>query len=146
MRRRVGWLVVAIAASLVAVLLLLGPPRPAALPPGATQLTLVTAPWQWWPPRGFGCQAALAPALRVGREGDAMVFNLVGSGERYRIMWPTGFSARLLNGRSELVDSDGTVVARDGDVISNFEVGEAANGDTLVCFTSAFEPDVTRAP
>jgi hypothetical protein len=75
-----------------------------------------------------------------------MVFNLVGSGERYRIMWPTGFSARLLNGRSELVDSDGTVVARDGDVISNFEVGEAANGDTLVCFTSAFEPDVTRAP
>jgi hypothetical protein len=30
------------------------------------------------------------------------------------VVWPYGFSARLVDGRAELLNSDGTVVAREG--------------------------------
>src|SRR3990172_3751917 len=95
---RVG-LLLAVAAVLVgAVLRLLGAPRPAALPPGATPLALLTQPWRLWPPSGFGCPMALVLPIRVERDRGAMGFTTVDDGERRSVAWPSGFSARLLNG------------------------------------------------
>ncbi len=75
-----------------------------------------------------------------------MVFTRAESGERYTVVWPHGFSARLLDDRAELVYPDGSVLARERDVISNLAAGEADNGDTLVCFDLAAKPLVDRAP
>lgn len=141
----VGLLAVAVAA-LGGAILLLGPSRPAPLPPGATPLALRTQPWRLWPPSGFACPGALVAPIRVEREGDAVVFVRVDSGERVSVVWPDGYSARLLNGRADLVAPDGSVFAREGDVISNLGGGAADNGDILLCFDPATKPRVDRAP
>jgi hypothetical protein len=39
------------------------------------------------------------------------------------LVWPRGFSARLVGGRAELVAPDGTVVIREGDVVSDIISG-----------------------
>ena len=88
----------------------------------------------------------MAP-IRVERDGGAMVFTRVDIGERLSVVWPSGYSARLLNGRAELVAPDGSVLARERDVISNLGGGGSAdNGDILLCFDSATKPLVDRAP
>lgn len=89
---------------------------------------------------------ALVPPIRVERDGSAMVFMRVDIGERTSVVWPSGFSARLLDGRAELVYPDGSVLARERDVISNLAGGSADNGDTLICFDFATKPEVDRAP
>ncbi len=75
-----------------------------------------------------------------------MVFMRAETGEHYTVVWPHGFSARLLDDRAELVYPDGSVLARERDVISNLAAGEAENGDTLACFDLAAKPVVDRAP
>lgn len=130
-----------------AVILVVRPFRPAALPPGATPLAMLTQPWRLWPPSGFGpCHTALLPPIRVERDGGAMVFTRVDTAERRSVVWPNGFSARLMDGRAELVAPDGSVLAHEGDVISNIGGGSAANGDALLCFDLATKPLVDRAP
>ena len=144
--RWVVLLVVATAALGGAVIQLLGPSRPAALPPGATSLALVTQPWRLWPPSGFGCPTALVVPIRVERDEGALIFSDAADGIRSQLVWPNGFSARLVNGRAELVAPDGSVLAREGDVISKLAGGAADNGDILVCFDFATKPLVDRAP
>lgn len=123
----------------------LAPPRPAALPEGAAPLALRTQTPRLWPPRGFGCPMALAPELRVWREADEMVFLRVSDAQRVVVVWPPGFSARLMRGRAELVMPDGGVLAREGDILTNL-AGEAAdNGDILVCVDTASRPEVIPA-
>jgi hypothetical protein len=46
---------------------------------------------------------------RLSLQGTELV---LGNGD---VVWPRGFSARLLNGKAELVGPDGTVIAREGD-------------------------------
>lgn len=75
-----------------------------------------------------------------------MVFTRVDIGERVSVVWPSGYSARLLNGRAELVAPDGSVLARERDVISNLGGGSADNGDILLCFDFATKPLVDRSP
>lgn len=123
----------------------LAPPRPAALPDGAAPLALRTQTPRLWPPRGFGCPMALVPDLRVWREGDEMVFLRASDQQHVVVVWPPGFSARLLRGRAELVLPDGGVLAREGDIVTNL-AGEAAdNGDILVCVDAASRPEVIPA-
>ena len=134
--------------SFVAWLIL--PPTPAPLPPGATRLELRTQS------TGFGarlvlqCPAAAFPDMRVSRDGSTLVFLRVGgaggaessTGPRGRIdpIWPPGWSARLVTGRAELVDPEGRVVAREGDVIRGLGGGNGA-----VCLGIGARPFVDPA-
>jgi len=62
------------------------------------------------------------------------------------LVWPNGFSARLLHGRAELVPPNGSVLAREGAVISNLVSAAADNGDILICFDFASTPRVEPSP
>lgn len=141
-RRARPLLIAATAVVLGAVLLTLIVPRPAALPPGATSLALPTQPWKPWPLGGFGCPMALVAPARVGRDRDAVVFWRIDIQERIVLIWPSGYSARLLEGRAELVGPDGSVFAREGDVISNVSGGVEDDGTILLCFDFASKPVV----
>ena len=63
-----------------------------------------------------------------------------------QVVWPSGYSARLMNGRAELIQPDGIrqVLARDGDAINDLAGGAADNGDFLICFDFASKPVVER--
>jgi hypothetical protein len=125
---------------------IVAPRGPAPLPPGAARLDLRTQPSTLWPPPGLGCPAVLVLPLRVELVEGAIAFSVVDDGARVSVSWPAGFSARLLDGRAELVTPDGEVLARDGDVISNLAGSAADNGDILVCISSAYAPEVTHEP
>jgi len=141
-RLRRPLLIVAAAVVLGVVALLAMIPRPAALPPEATALALPTQPWKPWPLGGFGCPMGLVAPSRVERDGDVVVFSGVDVPERIGLIWPSGFSARLLEARAELVAPDGSVLAREGDVISNLAGGAADDGTILICFDFASKPTV----
>lgn len=118
----------------------LGPWGPAPLPPTASPLALRTQPWRLWPPSGFGCPMATLTPMRVERDEGSMVFADEATGTPMLVVWPNGYSARLMNGRAELVQPDGRVLARDGDVISNLASAAADNGDLLICMDFASKP------
>jgi hypothetical protein len=124
---------------------LLGPSQPTVLPADAVPLTLRTQPARLWP-FSFGCGMAALTPIRVERDGVDMVFSDEASGNRMQVVWPNGYSARLMNGRAELVEPDGSVLARDGDVISGLASGAADNGDLLVCLDAASKPVVEAVP
>jgi hypothetical protein len=115
------------------------------LPANALPLTLRTQPWKLWP-LSFGCGMAALTPIRVERDGVAMVFADEASGNRLQVVWPNGYSARLLNGRAELVPPDGSVLAREGDVLSRLAAGSADNGDLLVCIDAASTPAIKPSP
>jgi hypothetical protein len=98
-------LLLGVALAVVAVVrLLTGPP----IPDGAARLRLVTSGW----PFAFGClSAALVPA-QVATAGDELVLVAVGSGTTLRPAWPGGFVARRIDGRAELSDTWGNIIAR----------------------------------
>lgn len=127
------------------VVWLLGSSQPTVLPADAVPLTLRTQPAKLWP-FSFGCGMAALTPIRVERDGVAMVFADEASGNRVQVVWPNGYAARLMNGRAELVPPDGSVLARDGDVISGLASGAADNGDLLVCLDAASKPVVEPAP
>jgi hypothetical protein len=139
-------LLVAVALVGGAAVLLLGPSRPALLPANAEPLLLRTQPWRLWPPAGFGCGMAALTPIRVERDGGSMVFADETSGNRLQVVWPNGYSARLMNGRAELIPPDGSVLAREGDVISNVSAGAADNGDLPICLDFASKPVVEPLP
>jgi hypothetical protein len=119
---------------------LIFPPATAGLPPGATRLELPTLPSRFGSRLVLGCPAAAFPDLRVERANSTMVFIRVGgaggaetsTGADGRIdpVWPAGWSARIVEGRAELVDPEGGVVAREGDVIRSL-----GGGNGMVCLT-----------
>lgn len=142
------WLLIlgAITLALGGAILLLGPSQPAVLPPSAAPLALRTQAWRLWPPVVFGCGQAEVTPIRVERNGLAMVFADTSTGDRVRAIWPNGYSAWLLNGRAELVRPDGSVFAREGDVVSGLAGGAADNGDILICIDFASHPVVELSP
>ena len=83
-------------------------PTAAPLPSGATALQLRTEAPSSPPGQPIGC-ALLNYDGHLSLQGSELV---LGNGD---VVWPRGFSARLLNGKAELVGPDGTVVAREGD-------------------------------
>ena len=139
-------LIVALALVVGAAFWLLGPTGPAPLPPTAGPLVLRTQPWKIWPPSGFSCGMAALTPIRVEQDGVSMVFVNETGDTRVPAVWPNGYSARLLNGRAELVQPNGAVLARDGDLIKNLASGAADNGDFLICMDFASKPLVEPSP
>ncbi len=117
---------------LVVGLLRLSPMWPGpSLPPGATPLALATEPAHLVPT--MGCPtAALAPA-RVAVADHALVLVPEAGGDPIKVVWPTGWVAWRLLGRAELVSRDGTIVGREGDVVSGFGGGVGVDDAFHVC-------------
>jgi len=70
----------------------------------------------------WGCAEQLIGDVRVLRDGSAVAFEWV-SGGHVDLVWPRGFSAWLRDGEAEIVAPDGSVIAREGDVIRERLVG-----------------------
>jgi hypothetical protein len=96
------------------------------------RLTLVTAPSQ----PGMGCDGAAAAPVRIERDGDAMVFVDVATGQPASMIWPFGFAAWVEYGQAVLYARDGEVVGREGDVLDKIG-GSAAPDGFHVCQVGA---------
>ena len=126
-------------ASIVVVLILLvvglarlSPMWPGpSLPAGATALTLATEPAHLLPT--MGCQTALLGPARVAVAGDSLVLVPEAGGDLINVVWPTGWAAWRLGGRAELVSRDGTVVGREGEVVSGYGGGVGTDDAFHVC-------------
>lgn len=132
-----------IAGSIVAALVALGallgrPTDPAPLPDTASPLALRTeAPGWRMPGIPHGCPLAGLAPVRLVREDESLVFDLAEDGSRLSVVFPYGFSGRLVDGRGELVWPGGAVLAREGDVLSGLMGEAASNGDFILCFDAA---------
>jgi len=102
--------------------------------PEGTRLGLRTDESQGQP--GVCALGATRP-FRIERDGNDMVFVDVKTDERRSIIWPFGFAAWLEFDMAVLYARDGTVVGREGDVLSNI-LGIEVVGDGLdVCGVGA---------
>jgi hypothetical protein len=68
-----------------------------------------------------------------------MIFVDKDTNEQRALSWPSGFSARVVDGTAELVTPDGRVFGREGDVLSTLKGGSGDDGDMPVCFASPDE-------
>jgi hypothetical protein len=86
---------------------------------GAGPLTIQTEAKPTPLPSGAGwiCPQAGGGPLRMELSGSELVLISTANGAAVSIVWPYGFSARLVAGKAELLAPDGSVIAHDGDVL-----------------------------
>ncbi len=120
---RIASLLLVVAVTAVTVAACAVEPAPSSTPESITLLT-EPAPAQ-------ACDDALAQGTLVPDPRSGLALDS-GSGERTAVVWPFGYSTRLVDGVIELVDSSGAFVAREGDVVQ-MGGGFGANGLFYSC-------------
>ena len=98
-----------------------------ALPAGATRLHITTER----PNLSFGCAAAALSPVRVATSGDELILVAIESGDTVPVVWPSGFAAWRIDGRSVLADPWGSVVGRDGDILDSLGGGGGGDDDAF---------------
>jgi hypothetical protein len=83
---------------------------------------------------GGGCMAAGEAPVVISHVGAAMTTTEVGTGLKVTLLWPSGFTAWLVDGEAVLLASDGAEVAREGGpAIEDIGGGLSADGLFHVC-------------
>jgi hypothetical protein len=72
------------------------------------------------------CHQAILEPLVVGRSGDRLTFTGATSGHASTVIWPHGFTARVIDGKGALLDPSGTVIGREGDTLTDLGGGGGA--------------------
>jgi hypothetical protein len=100
----------------------------------SSELVISTEPELGTLPSGarLGCGQAEILPVRVERSESKMVFVSVSMGVSLDLVWPHGFYAKLVDGKGELFEPDGTMVAREGDVLTHLG-GERIAGTIHIC-------------
>jgi hypothetical protein len=100
-----------------------------AIPRGATPLRLATSGLAI----ALGCHTAAVVPARVSTADDELVLIALGSEQTLRPVWPGGFAAWRRDGRAELADPWGNVIAREGDVLDTLSGGLGDDGRFHIC-------------
>jgi hypothetical protein len=126
-----GFVAVACALAVVGAIQLTGRSAHSALPLGLA----VEGPAPPLPSgASWACPQAEALPVRPAQDGQTLVFISLDGKRTVDLVWPRGFSARLLDERAELIGRNGSVIARDGDVLDGIGGGLGSTGDAFhVC-------------
>jgi hypothetical protein len=81
---------------------------------------------------GGGCAGVGLLPFRIERDGDSLRFVDVETAAPLRLVFPSGFAARLVDGTAVLYAATGAVVAREGEVIKDAGACPRSDGSILV--------------
>lgn len=94
-----------------------------------TPLKIETASFQFIP---GGCPLAGLAPFTIERAGQELRFVQDPNAE-IKIIWPFGFAAQLVDGQAVLYASDGMIVGREGEVVTNVGGSGASGSGFYVC-------------